>query len=145
MSTAVAVKTALTQLLGDSTGVQVSYGDDVRQPRKERIYFGDIEVSEVAPATMRATRVRTEENYTLSTIILVDSKKGQAACETRAFELLGAIEDLLATDPKLATATVDPGILFLTVGAFLMSTSVVSEGVHRTLVDVELLVKARNT
>jgi len=144
MSTAVAVKTALVDLLGPLTGVQVSYGDDVRAPRKERIYFGDIETADAAPVAMRSGKARTEEDYSIAAFLLVDSKKGQAACETRLYVLLGILEDLLATDPKLSGATVPPGILFATFGGYTLSTSIISEGEHRSMIEAEIFVKARN-
>ncbi len=145
MSTIVATKRALVSTLSARlTPVQVTYGDDVRRPQRERVYMGDVEEHESEPATMRSARVRTEESYSVRLFVLVDSTKGHEATEVRALEILGEVQDLLTGDPKLATAEDPPGILWATFGGFTLSTSIVAEGTHRTIIEADVAVRARN-
>lgn len=145
MSTVAATKKALVSVLGGlMDGVQVTYADDVRAPRKQRVYCGDVEENSAEPSAMRAGKVRTMEDYTLRVVVLVDSKGGVMAAETRALELIGVLEDALALDPKLTGAAEAPGILFATFGGYTLSSSLVSEGEARSMAEVDIMVKARN-
>ena len=147
MSTIVATKVALADAIGSIVAlstVQVSYGDDVARPKKERVFMGDVETHDMAPATMRAGNVRTEENYAVRVIVLVDKKGGHQVTEERALVILSAIQALLATDPKLSTAAVPPSIAFATAGPYTLSTSLIGEGEHRTIIEMDVNVKARN-
>ena len=147
MSTAVATKKALVSILdghASLSGVQVTYADDVLRPKSERIYLGDVEEAVAEPATMRATRVRLEEDYTIRVLVSVDSKTAERA-ETRAVEILNVLTAAVADDPKLLTAATPPAIVAAYVSGFEMSTSLVSEGEARTLIEADLAVKARNS
>ena len=147
MSTVVKAKEALVSVLSGSaalSGVQVSYGDDVARPRKERMYLGDVDQNEAHVATMRAGRVRMQEEYALHLLVLADSKKGQATCEGRVLEMVAALRDILELDPKLDTAAVPPGIITAVYAGFTLHTSIVSEGEYRTIANVEIEIMARN-
>ena len=146
MSTAVAMKKALVDVIGSNgslTGVQVTYADEVLNPKAERIYFGDVEENLSEPATMRATRVRLEENYEIRCMVSVDSKTTERA-ETRAMEILGIIITALADDPKLSTAATPPSIQWSYVSGYEMSSTLISEGTARTLIEADIAVTARN-
>ena len=148
MSTIVAMKKALVDVVASApafSGVQVTYGEVVNNPRRERFYLGDVEDHEMTPATMRAAKVRTEEDYTLKVLLSVDGNASQEVTETRALVLLGALEDLLAGDPKLSAASTPPGILWATPSGFTLSSSLVAEKTHRTLIEADVAVRARNS
>lgn len=146
MTTIIATKLALVEILDAAlTDVQVTYGDIVDHPRKQRVYLGDVEDHESAPAAMRPGKVRTQEEYTVRVLISVDSNKGQAATETRALEIMAALENALATDPKLSAASTPPGILWATFAGFTLSTSLVAEREYRSLIEADVEVTARNT
>ena len=144
MSTAVAMKKALVEVLGASIpSVQVTYADEVMRPKPERIYLGDVEETISEPATMRASRVRMDEEYEVRLFVSIDSKTAERA-ETRAVDLLGEVSTILADDPKLLAASVPPAILWSYLSGYEMSTSFVSEGEARTLIEAEITVRARN-
>lgn len=146
MSTVVAMKKAMVSALTAQpalAGVQITYSEDVHSPRKERIYCGDVEEHDAEPATMRYGRVRSEENYTFRLFVSV-VKKGTEAAEMRVLELLGAVEELLATDPKLSTAEVPPRISFATFAGYRLASNAAGQETVATI-EADIRVKARNT
>lgn len=92
---------------------------------------------------MRASRVRLEENYEIRMIVTVDSKTAERS-ETRAIDILGAAQTILADDPKVSAASTPPSISWCYVSGYEMSTTLISEGEARTQIEADIAVKARN-
>ena len=142
MSTVLAVKDALVELLGDSvpSGVQVQYSDDLDKAQPQRVFLGDIEEADGQLVTLRPGR--REENYLVRVMVDVQHVASGRSADARALEVLGAIETLLADDPKLAGATTPPPIVSAYLERWNLQSSVTSDA-WRTLIEVEIRVKAR--
>lgn len=82
-------------------GVQVSYSHPGDAVERETVYLGDATSSQ-RYATMKAGRRTRDEEFTIDVWIEVttDGPDARAASE-RAWVLVGAVEDILATDATL--------------------------------------------
>jgi len=142
MSTVLSVKDALVELLGDSvpSGVQVQYGDDIDKALPQRVFIGDIEEADGQLVTLRPGR--REENYLVRVMIDVQHVASARSADARALEVLGSIETLLADDPKFAGATSPPPIVSAYLERWNLQSTVTSDA-WRTLIEVEIRVKAR--
>jgi len=103
VSTVPDVKTALVNLIGAQLpGIQVVYGRPAdNQLKRECVYVGDATGSHRIPV-FKAGRKAREERYSVEVVIAVAKDRGQVSdSEGRAFELLEAVENVVADDPTL--------------------------------------------
>jgi hypothetical protein len=93
--------------LGFGPDVEVSYSDTRADSARTRIWGGKV-TSTQTPIGMKGTsgRVKRQEEASVSLhIAVVMPDATQAEAEVRAVELGQQVEDMLATDPTLATTT----------------------------------------
>ncbi len=146
MTTLVRFKQAAVSVLRNRPaleGVAISYAEDVRNTRKERVFFGTTEDNDAEPVTMRATKVRDQEEYTVILHITASARSVELA-EERAVEILDELRSALAEDAKLSTAEIPPGINWATYAGFRLSTSIVGDAEAVASMEVDIDVTARN-
>jgi len=119
--------------LGTFLGVQLTYGDAGGLARKERVWLGSVENGDSQPPAFRAGKQRRRESYVLHIWIEVVLSTPQLA-EARAIALAGAIEDMIASDPKVSAT---PNLLFARCDGLEMDTTEHAEGAL-TSVDVSV-------
>lgn len=94
--------------------VPVSSGHPGDTMGPEGIYLGEVDGNMEIP-TIRAGRKKRDEDYTVEVVCFTGSTDDAPdAAETRAFELGGALEDILANDPTLAVE----GVQWASISAF---------------------------
>jgi len=105
-----AVKQALVDLLAaraNLRNVQVTYGAPLPAPAKEYIWVGDVTGEQTAGAL--GGQVRDEEYTVQVNMSVVREGNNQRAADTRCFQLLAELEDLLRSNPSLGVAAVLKG------------------------------------
>lgn len=124
-STVPALKQALfTQFQSASalSGLQVAYSFPGDATTNSVIYLGDVRGTSVIP-TMRATRKTREEKYTVDVWIeIADAQNDSSGAEATAFQMYGAVEDILANDPTLGGSVFSGGTGWATITAFELLT-----------------------
>ena len=116
-STVITVKKALVSLLDAALTVPVTWAWPGKMTQPEAVFLGPhpetsdvrIDVDSQIP-TMKAGRKQRAESYSVRVTVWVFrpdlNVEGAEECETRAFELFGSIEDVLANDPSLGSVDV---------------------------------------
>jgi len=115
-STVPAVAAAIAALIDAELGPEVQVSDG-RPPtgelRPECVYVADADGRDTVPVH-KSGRKEREEDYQLAVIVSVHLDQGTVAqAKARAFELLAAVEDVLADDPSLGDVD---GLIHATAG-----------------------------
>lgn len=88
------------------TGVQAEYAWPGPNTKPESIYFGETVTGTSVVPSMRSGRVARQEDYTVTVVAWAyqpaSNPLAAAAAEARAFELMAAVEDVLADDPAFS-------------------------------------------
>ena len=139
------VKRALKQIAEVTlTDVQVSYGEMVRNPARERFYLAPDSSSSTVQATFRAARLRVQEDSLVGmTFVVVKATEEDA--EQRAAELAELMLDVLYGDPKLSAATDPPAVIAVEWESTTMVTLPTDDSKFETTLEMILSVKGRNT
>jgi len=139
VSTMAALKSAIKAAIAadtDLAGVQVYYGDPGDKGRRECIWLGASSLGEQEHPAMKAGKKRRREDYDLTVIIEVMSKRTPEASEARAVLLCGEVEDLLAADTTVGSV---PNLLWAYVSDMEMNTT---EGVDGPRSVIDLTIRA---
>ena len=138
VSTMAAIKANLkAAIVADASfsGVQVTYGDAGATARRERVWLGATEIGSSETPAFRAGKQRRRESYTLHVWVEVILSGGTPeAAEARAIALASAVEDIVASDPKVGDT---PGLLFARCEGLELDTVEHADG-PRALVDVSI-------
>jgi len=103
-TTVIALRSALKEAMQDNADLQnvsITYGQPGDRYKPEMIYFTKSSEVDTEPATMRAGRKRRQEDYAFDLVIHVSSRARPEDSETRAAEICGVVETLLADDVKV--------------------------------------------
>lgn len=104
VSTVPAVKSALVTLLTSQLpGIQVKYGRPAdNQLARECVYVAEAVGNHRIPVFKGTGRKPREERYSVEVVVAVIQERGEVSVsEARAFELLEAVENVVADDPTL--------------------------------------------
>ena len=140
-STMAAIKANLKALIvADAAfaGVQVTYGDAGDTARRERVWLGATEIGGSEIPAFRSGKQRRRESYTLHVWVeVIGSGQTPEEVEARAVALASAVEDIIATDPKVDST---PNLLFARCEGIELDTTETLDG-PRSVVDVSIYVE----
>lgn len=134
-----ALKTKIEGLtLVTTNKAEVSYTEKPER-RRDAIWLGPVENSDLQRAGFRAGRDRRNEEYELTIFVEARSAKDAQTAETLAYAYAGAIEEALADDPTLGSTA---GLQWVRVNAFRSDCFDFSDG-H--FCQIEITAEVRST
>lgn len=122
-----------------SAGVQIGYWEPADDRRVECVWIGNVTDSgESEDVYLKSGRRRRHETYEIELTVQVASRAAPDANETRAAEILGFVEDILAADVTLSVS----GVLWAIPIAFSWTTDMSGAGGSpRTTIEFLITVK----
>lgn len=141
-STLAAARAALVDLIDAALpGVQVDYGaPPADEQRREFVAITTSSSGQVDDVHLKAGRRTREEDHETVVQVVVQTQQTPRAAEARACELAAAVEDILATDPKLGGV---PGLIAAWPVRIEIDCGYAAEGLPVCVLELTIRMKAR--